>query len=189
MPIAASYDGYSPLDPCGRGSAAHSRKKAPLAPLTTATTTAGGVYHTADGQTEGVRVACKEASSNGVIPAAAAASIGEVGACATTVGNVATAADCITLCQETPVVTASIATVAVADACLPLDRNATLGTGGGPGARIVTPISDQTRKIAATKAVISDARGGLEGRSFGTRVDSRTVAAATTDSVADARRE
>ena len=60
---------------------------------------AGGAYHTAIGLVEGVRLLFEEAPANGAVLIAAAASIGEVGACTTaTIGNAATTADCITVC-------------------------------------------------------------------------------------------
>lgn len=120
----------------------------------------------------------------------AAASIGEAGTRTAPVGETATTADNITVHRATPAVTADIAKAAVADGCPPLDRGATLDTGGRPGARRVTAVSDQTGAVAANKAVTGDIRVGVGGEEFGTRVDSRvTTAAVTTDSVIDACRE
>lgn len=65
---------------------------------------------------------------------AAAAPIGEVGACIATVGDAATTADYITIFQATPDVTNEIATAAVTNGCPPLDRDTMLDTGGSPGA-------------------------------------------------------
>ena len=115
--------------------------------------------------------------------------IGKVGARLATIGDAATAADYITVCHATPDVTSDIVTAAAADGCPPLDKNATLHTGSGPGARSITEVSKQTGAVAATKAVTSDARGGAGGEEFGIRIDSRVTAVPTTDSVADARRE
>lgn len=71
----------------------------------------------------------------------------------------------------------------------PSTGDATLDTGGDPGARSVTADNDQTDAVAATMAVTGDARGGIGRKKFEVCVDFRVAAVATTDSVADAGRE
>ena len=138
--------------------------------------------------TGGVRAAAKAASANGTVPTIAAASTGEVDAHTTTIGDAATMTDHSTVCQATPTVTGDISTAAAADGGPPCDRDDTLDTRGGAGARNVTAVSEQTGAIADTKDVTDDARNGAGREELGTRVDFR-VAAATTDSVTDTHRE
>lgn len=101
--------------------------------------------------------------ANGAVPTATTASVGDA----------ASAADCVAVCQATPDATSDIFTAVFADGCSPLDRDATFGTGGGPGSRKVTEVSDQTRAVAVTKDVTDDVRGGAEEEEFGIYVDSR----------------
>lgn len=115
--IAASYDVDSPPEPYVSGSAAHSRKEG-LPRLHTRRRSR--FRRLANGATEGVRIASKAASANQAVPAAAATSIGEVSAHTTTVGDAATAADDINVCQATPVVIGDIATAAATDGFPPL---------------------------------------------------------------------
>ena len=73
---------------------------------------------------------------------------------------------------------------------LPLTRDDTLDTGSGASARSVTEVNVQTGATAATKDVTGDTRRGARREELEIRPDSRVgAAAATTDSVTDARRE
>ena len=155
--LAIRQYGHSPPDPCGSESATRSRKKTSHAPRAVAAVTRGGAYQTAYGATGGVQVASKEAFAYGAVPTATTASVGDA----------ASTADCVTVFQATPDATSEIPTAVVADCCAPLDRDATFGTGGGPGARRVTDISDQASAVTATKAVIDDVRGGAGEEDFG----------------------
>lgn len=69
------------------------------------------------------------------------------------------------------VVLSDKAAAAVAGGCLPHHRDTTSDTGSGPVARSVTPFSDQTASVTATKAITIDARGSTVGEALGTRAD------------------
>lgn len=126
MPIAASYDGYSPSDPCGRSSTAHpqrKRKTFPRPPNRRRRSRCRRRERHCNRPAEGARVTFKEDSANKAVPAAAiAASIGEVGACTAIVGNVSTTAVESPAASPPPVVTRNFATPGVADSCTPLNR-------------------------------------------------------------------
>lgn len=105
-------------------------------------TSAGGAYHTANAATGDVQVASEAFFASGVVPTAAAASIGEFGTRTATVGDASTAANYITVCHATPDATCAIVTAVVVDGWPLLDINAVLDTGGGPGSRSVTAVTD-----------------------------------------------
>ena len=160
---ATSYDRDSPLNHYASGSAAHSRRKASHAPTVAAA--AANAYHIANGATRGVQAAPKATSADGVAPNTAAASTGEGDARIAIVGDTATTADYITVCQAILAVICDIAREAGADDGPHVDRDATLDTGGGASARNVSAVSLQTGATAATKDDTDDARGALGGKS------------------------
>ena len=105
------------------------------------------------------------------------------------VGDTTTTTGYITVGQATCAVRRDIAKEAGADGGPPFDRGATLDTGGGASCRNVTAVNDHTGETATIKHVTDDARRSARGKELEIHADSRVAAAATTDSVADARRE
>ena len=177
--IAVSYDRDLLPDPHTSGFPAHSRKKAfhpPSAPVTL------------KNQTEEARAAPKTAFANGAVLTTASVSTWEVDTRTATIGEAATITDCITVGRATPDITSDAALAAVTDGSPPLDRDTTLHTGDGTGEHNVTAVNDQTDATAAFYDATNDAQRGAGEGELGTSVDSRGTAAATTDSVTDARR-
>lgn len=130
----------------------------------------------------------KGAFANEAVPTAVAGSIGEVGARAATVDDTATMTDYITFFQVTPGVSCYTAATAVADGCPP-PTGMPLFTRGAVLAH-ETSLQLATTPAQSPLTITGDARGGAGEEEFGIRFNSgAAAAAATTDSVADIRRE
>ena len=166
--IAASHNRDPPLDPYASGYAAHSRRNVSHALTATVAAAAGDAYHIASNAAGGVRAVPNAASADGTVPATASVSTGEGDdAPIAIIGDAATTTDYITDFQATPAVRYDITRGASAEEGPPVDRDATLDTGGGASARNVTAVTVQTGATAATKGSPTTPGAALEGRSSG----------------------
>ena len=146
---------------------------------------------------DAVRAGSAAAFIKGVVAIISATSTSHIGTRIALFDDSTTPANCITVHQAAPAVTAkpvaiaaaAAATVGATNSCPPLESITTLDTRCGHCARIVITDSGQDDAVGATKAVKADVCKNAGGKEFETRTDVRTASVAATATIADSRRK